>query len=74
MPWTKTPEEFLCYSPYRLKGILLSLYMKQVSLSIYILFQGSIPSLALRPDISKYLPLHTLCYHYVWRVLYSSAG
>lgn len=52
MPWTKTPEELLCYLPNRLKGIPLSLSMKQVSLSIYILFQGSIPSLTLRPDTS----------------------
>lgn len=78
MPWPQTPEELmdtLQPSPIVSKSAAFPVYEAGQPLRSYS-FSGlnTFTHCALRPDSSKYLSLHTLCYHCVWRALYSAAG
>ena len=53
-----SPLPVLCVTSSSPTRILLSPYMQKVSLYDYILFQGSIPSLTLRPGLSFPLASH----------------
>lgn len=66
LPWPQTPPKFVST-----KTVIIVLKtavfprMKKVDLKIYLLFQGSIPSLALRPDCSLPPASHSLLPFYV---------